>query len=151
MTVCYICSQDVNENSHILSPCDHEYHAGCLINWFRTNLNTFCPCCVIDYNTIFNDDFIEDHQFQTINFTEASRCARKRGAPPKLARLYAGYKKLCFKQKQNLNDIKKFEIEHGNEFRFLRKKICGLRRKRNILRRKITRAKKKICYETVSQ
>lgn len=149
MTVCYICSQDVNDNLHTLSPCEHEYHAGCLINWFRTNSNTFCPCCVNDYNTILNNDFIEDQQ--PINFTEASRCARKGDAPRKLKRLYAGYKDLYLKQKQNSNDIKKFEIEHGNEFRFLRKKICGLRRKRRMLRRKITRAKKKICSASVSQ
>jgi hypothetical protein len=83
-----------------------------------------------------------------MDFAHASRCARKKDAPKPLKRLYASYKDLFLKQKQNSSDIKIFGLEHGAEFGLLRKKICGLRRKRRILNRNIRRVKKSLLVAT---
>jgi len=59
--------------------------------------------------------------------------------------MYATYKDLFLKQKQNSMDIRAFQLEHGKEYSLLRKKKCGLRRKKCILKRKIKRVKKMMC------
>ena len=155
MADCYICSQcldDTKERYNVL-PCNHEFHAGCLIDWFRIRSTTECPCCVNMgnyYNEFLNflDDFHLDQENQLLvapmDFAHASRCARKRDAPKPLKRLYARYKDFFFKRKQNSSDIKMFRLEHGDEFRLLSKKIRGLRRKRRILNRNIKRVKKSL-------
>jgi hypothetical protein len=142
---------------YTLSPCNHEFHAGCLIDWFRIRSTTECPCCENDVNYYkeylnFLDDFHLDQENQLLvapmDFAHASRCARKRDAPKPLKRLYARYKDLFLKRKQNSSDIKMFGLEHGDEFRLLSKKIRGLRRKMRVLNRNIKRVKKSLLETT---
>ena len=136
MATCYICSQclDDTKERYTLSSCNHEFHTGCLVDWFSIRSTTVCPCC---YNEFGNN-------FQKVepSFAYVSRCARKRDAPKALKRLYSTYKDLFLKQKQNSMDMRVFQIEHGKEYSLLRKKNRGLRRKRCILNRKIKRVKK---------
>jgi hypothetical protein len=134
--MCYICSND--DNNYVLSPCNHEFHAVCLIDWFRNNYTTFCPCCE-NVNVVPNP--VHD-------FVKASRNARRRDAPKPLQRLYAKYKDLFAKQNENSKEIQQFAAEHGAEFSSLRKRICGLHRKRRVLRRKIKRVKRQMCEMT---
>jgi hypothetical protein len=138
---------------YTLSPCNHEFHAGCLIDWFRIRSTTECPCCENDVNYYkeylnFLDDFYLDQENQLlvgpVDFAHASRCARKKDAPKALKRLYASYQGLFLKQKQNSKDMRIFQLEHGKDYSLLRKKKCGLRRKRCILNRKIKRVKKSL-------
>ena len=133
--MCYICSND--DNNYVLSPCNHEFHAVCLIDWFRNNYTTFCPCC--------ENELL---QVVPIDFVKASRNARRRDAPKPLQRLYAKYKDLFAKQQDNSKEMQIFNTEHGAEFRLLRKRICGLRRKRRMLRRKIKYVKRQMCEMT---
>ena len=159
MAACYICSQclDDTKEKYIISPCNHEFHARCLIDWFRIRSTTECPCCENDINYYkeylnFLDNFYLDQENQPlvapVDFAHASRCARKKDAPKALKRLYATYQGLFLKQKQNSSDIKMFGLEHGEEFGLLRKKIRGLRRKRRVLNRKIKRVKKSLLIAT---
>ena len=126
MQMCYICSND--DNNYVLSPCNHEFHAACLIDWFRINYTTFCPCC--DNELLIKINPVND-------FAKASRNARRQD-----------YKDLFAKQKQNSKDIQIFDADHGAEFRLLRKRICGLRRKRRMLKRKIHYVKRQMCETT---
>jgi hypothetical protein len=155
MSECYICLQclDNTKEMYTLSPCNHEFHAGCLIDWFRIRSTTECPCCENDVNYYkeylnFLDDFYLDQENQLlvgpVDFAHASRCARKKDAPKALKRLYASYQGLFLKQKQNSKDMRIFQLEHGKDYSLLRKKKCGLRRKRCILNRKIKRVKKSL-------
>ncbi len=84
-----------------------------------------------------------------IDFANASRCARKKDAPKRLVKLYKNYKDLYLKQKENSMEIRTFNTEDGPIFRLLRKRIRGLRRKKRILRRKITFMKIKMCENAV--
>ena len=135
------CSTFLKVERYTLSPCNHEFHAGCLIDWFRIRSTTECPCCENDVNYYkeylnFLDDFYLDQENQLlvgpVDFAHASRCARKKDAPKAL------------KQKQNSKDMRIFQLEHGKDYSLLRKKKCGLRRKRCILNRKIKRVKKSL-------
>ena len=147
------CSTFLKVERYTLSPCNHEFHAGCLIDWFRIRSTTECPCCENDVNYYkeylnFLDDFYLDQENQLlvgpVDFAHASRCARKKDAPKALKRLYASYQGLFLKQKQNSKDMRIFQLEHGKDYSLLRKKKCGLRRKRCILNRKIKRVKKSL-------
>ena len=150
MSECYICSQclDDTKERYIVSPCNHEFHAGCLIDWFRIRSTTECPCCENDVNYYKEYlNFLGSNTFTEggeMDFAHASRCARKKDAPKALKRLYATYQGLFLKQKQNSKDMRIFQLEHGKEYSLLRKKKCGLRRKRCILNRKIKRVKKSL-------
>jgi hypothetical protein len=135
MSTCYVCSNVLAEDDkYKLRPCNHEFHAVCLIDWFRNNYTTFCPCCDNELLNVVND------------FVKASRNARRRDAPKPLQRLYAKYKYLF--AKYNSKEMQQFAAEHGAEFRLLRKRISGLCRKRRVLRRKIKRVKREMCEMT---
>ena len=174
MTECYICSASLdNDNNSLLenqqksgsdytvatllpkaerytlSPCNHEFHSRCLIDWFRIRSTTECPCCENNgnyYNEFLNFLNESNHNYDgPMTFAHASHCARKRDAPKALKRLYSTYQDLFLKQKQNSKDMRIFQMEHGKEYSLLRKKKCGLRRKKCILNRKIKRVKKMMC------
>ncbi len=140
MSMCYVCSNVVtDDDKYTLSPCNHEFHAGCLLHWFRMNYTTFCPCC--DNELLIKINPVND-------FVKASRNARRQDAPKSLQRLYANYKDLFAKQQENSKEMQAFAAEHGAEFRLLRKRICRLRRKRRMLKRKIHYVKRQMCETT---
>jgi hypothetical protein len=42
---CPICADSMEgHNRHSLAPCQHQFHAGCIIQWFRDG-NSSCPLC----------------------------------------------------------------------------------------------------------
>ncbi len=148
MANCFVCSQELTDNIYHLSSCDHGYHPTCLLDYFYTNNTTFCPCCMNEYTTNVNLINLSIHSDKQIDFANASRCARKKDAPKSLVKLYKNYKDLYLKQKENAMEIRTFNTENGEIFRPLQKRICRLRRKKYVLKRKIKKMKKKMC-ETV--
>ena len=43
-SICSICYENLDENSHTLKECNHTFHTECLIKWFRVGTHK-CPYC----------------------------------------------------------------------------------------------------------
>jgi hypothetical protein len=132
MNNCVICLETIETDSYDLKPCLHEFHADCIMNWFR-NWNSQCPCC--------RNDGIQEPEQRPGNLAYASRQARKKSASPEAKRLYAKYqqsKTRYAKIKAEITDFRK-----TNTFYFsLRTQLLRLRRRNRSARRGLRGAKR---------
>ena len=163
--ICSLCKDNISltDNSNYKLQCNHDFHTGCIIEWFRFK-SSQCPCCYIeatlynnqpDLNNIqnFNSylDYIDKQLYSTQknyiypSFRFASNEARKKNAHPQLKRLYASYKLMLAnnqKKKVELDNYKATELKEYNVMKKKHRKIYISNRRRL---RRIRGMKRQIC------
>jgi len=148
---CSICLDTIDEpNLYTLMPCQHEFHADCIVNWFRKKEDS-CPYCrdkpnqekeeVINLLTYVNN-------FQYLapvykSFGYASSQARRKDASKKLHKIYGTYKKYKANYAVSCRAVKEFRNETGT-FRELRKRSRQLRRAKRLWGRNMNRVKRQM-------
>ena len=72
--ICSICLNDLSDNIHVLSPCNHKFHTKCLINSLR-KCGPKCPNCRgLDKNlTLSNPNQITNNNFQNGEYIRVNR------------------------------------------------------------------------------
>ena len=161
---CSLCKISLTDKPNYKLHCNHDFHTGCIIDWFRFQ-SYQCPCCYHEaqlYNNsnlseLSNDKVVFTNYLTYIDekldytkknyiypsFRFASNEARKKNAHPQLKRLYATYKRILAnnqKKKVEFNNYKDTEL---HEYQIMYKKYSkvyighrrGLRRVRCIKRR----------------
>ena len=74
-TICPICIEEINDNYHMLEPCNHIFHNECIIRCLRTN-GPRCPLCRGVYNNNSSESNIHlnnnssEFDFYNLEFTE---------------------------------------------------------------------------------
>ena len=151
--ICSICLDTIEDDSSLykLMPCEHEFHADCIVKWFRKKEDA-CPNCrdkpnqeeeeVINLLTYVNN-------FQYLapvykKFGYASSQARRKDAPTKLKKMYSNYKRYKLNYDDNSRALKEFKLKTGT-YHELRKRVIQLRRAKRGWSRKIRRIKRQMC------
>jgi hypothetical protein len=112
---CTICLEPISEsNKYCLPACNHTFHTGCILNWFRSGHRS-CPLC-------------RDLRFPNVSFMDAEHrakyyrnAARKNNAPKALKKAVRklinteNRKKCLYKEKR------KFEKENAEIIKTYRK------------------------------
>ena len=162
--LCCLCNISLTDKSNYKLQCGHDFHTGCIIDWFRFQ-SSQCPSC---YNNaqVYNNSTISNDQSVIINYLNyvdnqiyiaekthiypsfrfASNEARKKNAPPQLKRLYASYKRMLANDKKQKVEFDNYKETELKEYRIINKKyrkiyIGHLRRLRRIrcMKRRICR------------
>jgi hypothetical protein len=161
---CSLCKISLTDKPNYKLQCGHNFHTGCIIDWFRFQ-SYQCPCCYIDAQ-LYNNSNISNNQVVITNyltyvdeqmayakknyiypsFRFASNEARKKNAPPQLKRLYASYKRMLAndqKQKVEVDTYKETELKqyHVMNKKYRKIYIGHIRRLRRIrcMKRRICR------------
>jgi hypothetical protein len=154
--LCSLCKSNISltDNSNYKLQCNHDFHTGCIIDWFRFK-SSQCPSCYIeatlynnqpDLNNIQNfnsyltyiDNQLYTHKTHVYpSFRFASNEARKKNAPIQLKRLYASYKRLLANNKNKKVELDNYKATDLKEYNVMKKKhrriyISNLRRLRRI-------------------
>jgi calcineurin-like phosphoesterase family protein len=152
---CSLCKISLTDKHNYKLQCGHNFHTGCIIDWFR--FQTYqCPCCYndaqlynnsnISNNQVFFTNYLTyiDEQLANANknyiypsFRFASNEARKKNAPPQLKRLYASYKRLLANHKEKKVELDNYKASELKEYNVMKKKhrriyISNYRRLRQI-------------------
>ena len=131
MNNCVIC---LETDGYAVKPCLHEFHADCIINWFR-NWNSQCPCC--------RNDGIQEPEQRPGNLAYSSRQARKKSASPEAKRLYAKYQRNQKQYKNAALDFAEFRKQNALYFS-LRRQLMRIQSRRRKARRELRAAKRAI-------
>ena len=152
---CSLCKISLTDKPNYKLQCGHDFHTGCIIDWFRFQ-SYQCPCCYNDAQ-LYNNSNISNNQVVFTNyltyideqlayakknyiypsFRFASNEARKKNAPPQLKRLYASYKRMLSNDKKQKVEFDNYKETELKEYRVMKKKhrriyISNRRRLRRI-------------------
>jgi hypothetical protein len=152
---CSLCKISLTDKHNYKLQCGHNFHTGCIIDWFRFQ-SYQCPCCYNDAQ-LYNNSNISNNQVVFTNyltyideqlanakknyiypsFRFASNEARKKNAPPQLKRLYASYKRLLANHKEKKVELDNYKASELKEYNVMKKKhrriyISNYRRLRRI-------------------
>ena len=152
---CSLCKISLTDKPNYKLQCGHDFHTGCIIDWFRFQ-SYQCPCCYNDAQ-LYNNSNISNNQVVFTNyltyideqlayakknyiypsFRFASNEARKKNAPPQLKRLYASYKRLLANNKNKKVELDNYKATELKEYNVMKKKhrriyISNRRRLRRI-------------------
>lgn len=152
---CSLCKISLTDKPNYKLQCGHDFHTGCIIDWFRFQ-SYQCPCCYNDAQ-LYNNSNISNNQVVFTNyltyideqlayakknyiypsFRFASNEARKKNAPPQLKRLYASYKRLLANNKNKKVELDNYKATDLKEYNVMKKKhrriyISNRRRLRRI-------------------
>ena len=157
--ICSICLDTIEDDSSLykLMPCEHEFHADCIVTWFRKKEDA-CPYCrdkpltttqEIPGNQYYEDffaalNYIENFTPKYKDFGYVSAQARRKDASKKLQKLYGTYKKYKAKYDDGIRAVKEFRTETGT-FHELRKRSRQLRRVKRVWFRKMNSVKRQMC------
>jgi hypothetical protein len=152
---CSLCKISLTDKPNYKLQCGHNFHTGCIIDWFRFQ-SYQCPCCYsetqlynalpdLNNNEIFNSYlnyidnqiYIAQKNYIYPSFRFASNEARKKNAPPQLKRLYASYKRLLANHKEKKVELDNYKASELKEYNVMKKKhrriyISNYRRLRRI-------------------
>ena len=143
MELCHICKEGMEETlKYTLTPCNHVYHGACIINWLCEHRGT-CYECREEYRRELRE--LQERRPQYRNFKYASSQARRKTASKALKTLYAKYKRLNLKYKENMGRIKRFNTEKMPILRKLRKEYYSMRCAKRKLYRSMNRIRNNIC------
>ena len=115
--ICSICYEEINteDNNTYKLECNHCYHVGCIIKWFRNDHNN-CPLC---NDTTIDTNLCYYQKIETIE--EIKKLGRKKNCPPNI--------------KKTLEKIKKCKVDAKNaattytEFRKSNKTLLNMEQK----------------------
>ena len=107
---CGICQELLsNKQSYKLSPCNHEFHTECIVQWFRLDNNS-CPYCrddgYIPYESIYNSS-------KNWKITFLRNYSRRKNAPKILKKFVKDLKNNEEKLKQLNINIKEIYNKKG--------------------------------------
>ena len=138
---CSLCKISLTDKPNYKLQCGHDFHTGCIIDWFRFQ-SYQCPCC---YQVVFTNylTYIDEQlayakkNYIYPSFRFASNEARKKNAPPQLKRLYASYKRLLANNKNKKVELDNYKATDLKEYNVMKKKhrriyISNRRRLRRI-------------------
>ena len=137
---CSLCKISLTDKPNYKLQCGHDFHTGCIIDWFRFQ-SYKCPCCYNDAQ-LYNNSNISNNQVVFTNyltyideqlayakknyiypsFRFASNEARKKNAPPQLKRLYASYKRMLANDKKQKVEVDNYKENELKEYRVIKKK-----------------------------
>ena len=157
---CSICLDTIEDESSLykLMPCQHDFHADCIVNWFRKKEDA-CPSCrdkplatttqEISENQYYEDflaalNYIENFTPKYKDFSYVSAQARRKDASKKLQKLYGTYKKYKAKYDDSCRAVKEFRTETGT-FHELRKRSRQLRHVNRLWFRNMNSVKRQMC------
>ena len=153
---CSLCKISLTDKPNYKLQCGHDFHTGCIIDWFRFQ-SYQCPCCYNDaqlYNQVVFTNYLTyiDEQLAYAkknyiypSFRFASNEARKKNAPPQLKRLYASYKRMLANNKNKKVELDNYKANELKEYRLMKKKYRRLYLGHRYRLRKIRRAKRQVC------
>uniref|UniRef100_A0A6C0E401 RING-type domain-containing protein n=1 Tax=viral metagenome TaxID=1070528 RepID=A0A6C0E401_9ZZZZ len=138
--ICSLCKISLTDKPNYKLNCGHDFHTGCIIDWFRFQ-SYQCPCCYNDAQ-LYNNSNISNNQVVFTNyltyideqlayakknyiypsFRFASNEARKKNAPPQLKRLYASYKRLLANHKEKKVELDNYKANELKEYNVMKKK-----------------------------
>ena len=132
-TCCPICADVMNENeSHKLTPCNHQFHTECIIQWFRMGENTSCPLC--RDRGPFESRSTPERFWSTLHSVEKAAfrkyCKTKNANKP-VVRAFERYLKLEKNLREAIKEDNNFRKEHKEVLkssRQLRGKVWTTRR-----------------------
>lgn len=160
---CGLCNISLIYNSNYKLQCGHDFHTGCIIDWFRFQ-SYQCPCCYNDAQ-LYNNSYLSNDQTGLNNyltyideqlavaqkqyiypsFRFASNEARKKNADPELKKLYANYKRLLENHKEKKVEFDKYKKTELKEYRLMKKNYRRHYLGHRFRLRRIRRVKRRVC------
>ncbi len=128
---CAICTEPMTgHDCHSLEPCNHRFHSGCIIQWFRDK-NSSCPLCRQRHfsfraNIHSGASFDRLSGFERIAFQKYVKSPK---ANKKVIRLFHKYLKAIETRKAWAKEVKEFKAAHKDileQYQKLRSKEWGL-------------------------
>lgn len=120
--ICPICRDLLNENEHKLA-CNHSFHSGCIIEWFRNSPS--CPMCRCQPDTYI----CKNTKNARLRFN--SNFARRKDAPKQLKNMLEKLKRLKNKKRENSKEYAQWcKSSDGIKFKELRKINTSFLKKR---------------------
>ena len=160
---CSLCKISLTDKPNYKLHCSHDFHTGCIIDWFRFQ-SYQCPCCYNDAQ-LYNNSNISNNQVVFTNyltyideqlananknyiypsFRFASNEARKKNAPTQLKRLYASYKRLLANHKEKKVELDNYKASELKEYNVMKKKHRRIYISNRRRLRRIRGMKRQIC------
>ena len=159
---CSLCKISLTDKPNYKLQCGHDFHTGCIIDWFRFQ-SYQCPCCYDDAQ-LYNNSNISNNQVVTNyltyideqlayakkthiypSFRFASNEARKKNAPPQLKRLYASYKRMLANNKNKKVELDNYKANELKEYNVMKKKHRKIYISNRRRLRRIRGMKRQIC------
>ena len=160
--ICSLCKISLTDKPNDKLQCGHDFHTGCIIDWFRFQ-SYQCPCCYDDAQ-LYNNSNISNNQVVTNyltyideqlayakkthiypSFRFASNEARKKNAPPQLKRLYASYKRMLANNKNKKVELDNYKANELKEYNVMKKKHRKIYISNRRRLRRIRGMKRQIC------
>jgi len=119
---CSICLAEMK--NPIKLPCNHQFHAECVLDWFRRSGS--CPIC----RDAVDPEERNSYSNMKAQFMIKKRLAQRKDAPARLKQLVRMHKKKMENLKQAKRDLKEWKSsEDGKTYRKLRTKMLQLQRR----------------------
>ena len=120
--ICSICYESFEDNEGYTLECNHTFHPGCIIQWFRNN-HSNCPLC--------NEVVIEEslgywHKLGTIK--EIKKIGRKKNCPANIRKILDKIKIINDKQKVANKELQNF-LKDNKELLATHRKLRSLKYK----------------------
>lgn len=129
---CAICQEPCIGVTHKLE-CGHEFHANCIVSWFRSGQKS-CPICRDEVdNNITND----------INYLK--RLTKMRSCPEFIKDALLDYKKIKNEIKQLKHEVALFEVNADGKYHVIKDTLKTLKRKIRSKKSILKSAKDNLC------